>query len=379
MQLLISYKMADKLYILFDQSGKVTGSNYFEEGQQPELSTDILPKIHSDNLYFNSESAEYYDGTTEEELGNRLALHVLYPEVANMPYKLIQLDNLEGIKRDSTLADKGLKGEKKYKKENQLIWSSEKKYWFQPDGYPEGFRRITKLYKMNGDVADQWEIFYELSDGDKGDITVSGSGTVWTIDNGFDATKIADGSVSNTEFQRLDGVTGNIQTQIDGKQAKVIWMSNTSPYTLTSQTSLQKAFNIGANGGLNAGVKTYKFEGLISLSSLSSSPGNISFGFLGTATVASIRYTHMSMKGVLVSTPFSSLVTTVNQTIFSNANSNTAGYMQITGIVRISGAGTFIPAVGMSVAAAAVVDTNSYFKFIELGADTDTQSTIGIS
>ncbi|MBS3913723.1 MAG: hypothetical protein KG003_04445 [Bacteroidetes bacterium] len=103
----------------------------------------------------------------EEEIGNRLALHVAYPELANMPYKLLQLDNLEGIKRDSTLADKGLKGEKKYKKDGKLIWSSEKKYWFQPDGYPEGFRRIVKLYNMNGTVADSWEIFYELSDDDK--------------------------------------------------------------------------------------------------------------------------------------------------------------------------------------------------------------------
>lgn len=35
----------------------------------------------------------------------------------------------------------------------------------------------------------------------------------------IDASKIANGSVSNTEFQRLDGVTGGIQTQLDGKQA----------------------------------------------------------------------------------------------------------------------------------------------------------------
>lgn len=159
--------MADKLYILFDQTGKVTGQNYFPDGEQPELSTDILPQIASDNLYFNTETGEYYDGTTEEELGNRLALHVLYPEVVGMPYKLLQLDNLEGIKRDSTLADKGLKGEKKYRKDNQLIWSSEKKYWFQPDGYPDGFRRVTKLFKMNGEVADQWENFFVLSADDK--------------------------------------------------------------------------------------------------------------------------------------------------------------------------------------------------------------------
>ena len=33
----------------------------------------------------------------------------------------------------------------------------------------------------------------------------------------LDATSIADGSVSNTEFQYLNGVTDNIQTQLDAK------------------------------------------------------------------------------------------------------------------------------------------------------------------
>jgi hypothetical protein len=37
------------------------------------------------------------------------------------------------------------------------------------------------------------------------------------IATGIDATKIADGSVSNTEFQYLDGVTSNIQSQLDDK------------------------------------------------------------------------------------------------------------------------------------------------------------------
>ena len=37
----------------------------------------------------------------------------------------------------------------------------------------------------------------------------------------IDATKIANGNVSNTEFQYLDGVTSAIQTQINTKQATI--------------------------------------------------------------------------------------------------------------------------------------------------------------
>jgi hypothetical protein len=111
------------------------------------------------------------EGWTEVDENNalreQLALHVAYPELQGMNYKLLQLDNLEGIRRDSTLADKGLKGEKKYKKDNLLIWSTEKKYWFQEDGYEGGFRRVVKLFNMLGEVADSWEIIYELSEDDK--------------------------------------------------------------------------------------------------------------------------------------------------------------------------------------------------------------------
>lgn len=53
----------------------------------------------------------------------------------------------------------------------------------------------------------------------KGLVTAGDDLAAGDLPTGIDAAKIADGTVSNTEFQHLNGVTSAIQAQIDGKAA----------------------------------------------------------------------------------------------------------------------------------------------------------------
>lgn len=75
----------------------------------------------------------------------------------------------------------------------------------------------------------------------------------------FNATKIADGSVSNTEFQYLDGVTSSIQTQINSKQATL-----TNPVTGTGTNNEIAAFN--STGSTITSLSTTTYPSLTELS-----------------------------------------------------------------------------------------------------------------
>lgn len=73
---------------------------------------------------------------------------------------------------------------------------------------------------------------------------VSGNPT-FSLPTGIDATKIADGSVTSTEFQYINTLSSNAQTQIDGKAA------NTEAFlTLGTTSGLTSERNFTVAGGL---------------------------------------------------------------------------------------------------------------------------------
>lgn len=87
---------------------------------------------------------------------------------------------------------------------------------------------------------------YRTLTGTANEITVSnGSGVsgnpTFSLPTGIDVTKLADGSVDNTEFQYLDGVTSDIQTQLDGK---LVSAGDLAPIFTTSEAAGNVAFTM---------------------------------------------------------------------------------------------------------------------------------------
>lgn len=156
----------------------------------------------------------------------------------------------------------------------------------------------------------------------------------------------------------------------------------TSTYTLTSTTSTQKLFNVPANGALTLkGATTYFFECFFSLSSMSATSGNCLFDVLGagTATITSVAWSAVGLDNTTPTTAaasggcFSSSAASSGNIV--TAGTGTAMYARINGILRINAAGSIIPSVGLTTAAAAIVGVNSYFRIWPVG--TNTVTTVG--
>ena len=151
-----------------------------------------------------------------------------------------------------------------------------------------------------------------------------------------------------------------------------------APYTLIVQTAAQKMFNASANGAVTLAVGTYEFECEGSLTGLSST-ASAKYGFAlgGTATFTQ-GWSSLATKQFALSSadsPWLSYNTGASTQLVAVNNSFTTGWFRIRGTIRITAAGTVIPQISTTIAVAAVVGANSFFRIWPVGNATVT--TVG--
>lgn len=146
-----------------------------------------------------------------------------------------------------------------------------------------------------------------------------------------------------------------------------------SAYTLTSTTSAQKLFNSSTNGALTVSSTTsYQFECIFSLTNMSASNGSFGFAFGGTATFTSQSWISNAVKSATLTTSSASteMWNTTANTAISGTNTSVTGSAIVKGTVRINAGGTLVPQVSLSVANAAIVGTDAYFRIWPIGSNT---------
>jgi hypothetical protein len=132
-----------------------------------------------------------------------------------------------------------------------------------------------------------------------GAVTIDNTGAT-TLASGIDAAKIADGSVSNTEFQYINGVTSAIQTQIDSKAAS---SSLATVATSGAYNDLSGKPTLGTAAALNVGTSATNVVQLNGSAQLPAVDGNlltnlnggsIINGAYGTWNIGNIVRRHLS-------------------------------------------------------------------------------------
>jgi hypothetical protein len=147
-------------------------------------------------------------------------------------------------------------------------------------------------------------------------------------------------------------------------------------HTLASQTAAQSLFDGDAGppgGALYTETGTYFFECVFHLESMSNTNSSFGFALGGTATKTE-GWQSFAYKSSTIKTPSSPGITwntSANTTLISNSI-GTQGFASIKGTVRVTVAGTIIPEVSLTAAAAAIVQPNSYFKMSAVGTATTT-------
>ena len=116
------------------------------------------------------------------------------------------------------------------------------------------------------------------------------------IPSGVDAAKIGAGSVSNTEFGYLDGVTSGIQAQLDGKAPSS--HTHAASDIASGQVALARGgtgSDLSATGGAGQVLKQTSAGGAVSVSALTASdmPSSIDASKIGSGSVSNTEFGYL--------------------------------------------------------------------------------------
>jgi hypothetical protein len=145
--------------------------------------------------------------------------------------------------------------------------------------------------------------------------------------------------------------------------------------SFTSNTSAQALFTSPTNGRITLETGTYIVEGMLIITGMSATTGNILLNLLGagTATVAAWAWLGIGMdaaaataaaaggSGVITSSSPASIVLTAT---------GTGLMLLVRGSFEVTAAGTMIPSMTMVTASASVLNIGSYLTFERIGSTT---------
>ena len=125
----------------------------------------IYPGVDTSHTFLGRDDYQY-----NTEINLELALCDVYPNFINKDVTLIQVDNLSKLIRTTPLSNKGIKGIKYYKYNDNIVWSIESIYWFEVEKEQHNVDGIVKIhtwYNKSGEPQLVTKRFVPRSNEDK--------------------------------------------------------------------------------------------------------------------------------------------------------------------------------------------------------------------